>query len=430
MTDPSAPSTGLPAGDTSACAEFAALSRRGFLRTAALGGAALSTSTAFGTAFVETSYAAPRPASSVLVVLSMRGAVDGMSLVVPHGDPAYYAARPRIAIPASQLLVRDAFFGLHPGLAPLLPLWRSGRMAAVHATGLAAPNRSHFSAMEAVEDADPGSSARVGWLNRLIGRESSPHPLRAVQVGAPVPPASLAGPVPSMALSDIDAVKLAGHDKWDTQHRRPASMRTMWSGVGGPLGTAARTAFTAVDDFAPVQATSPKPAHGAAYPSGDLGAALADAARTIRGNVGAEVITIDHGDWDHHSGLGTLQWGSMQAMTAEFARALAAFFTDLGPAASKVTVVTISEFGRRTRENASFGLDHGYGNVMLLLGAGVKGGYHGAWTPLGTATDDDLAVTTDYRSVLAEVVTRRLGASAARVFPGFSPEPVGAVTSL
>ncbi|WP_166140050.1 DUF1501 domain-containing protein [Nocardioides ochotonae] len=417
-------------GHPASCAEFTALSRRGFLRTAALGGAALTTSAAFGTAVVETSYAAPRPASSVMVVLSMRGAVDGMSLVVPHGDPTYYTARPRIAIPASQLLVRDGFFGLHPAMTPLLPLWNSGRMAAVHATGLAVPNRSHFSAMEAVEDADPGSSARVGWLNRLIGRETPVHPLRAVQVGATVPPASLVGPVPSMALSSIDAVRLAGHDKWDTQHRRPGSMRTMWSGVAGPLGTAARTAFTAVDDFRPVQATSAAPGNGASYPKGDLSAALAAAARTIRGDVGAEVITIDHGDWDHHSGLGTLAWGSMQAMTKELAAALAAFFTDLGPAAAKVTVVTISEFGRRTRENASFGLDHGHGNAMLLLGAGVKGGYYGTWTPLRGTSDDDLAVTTDYRSVLAEVVTRRLGASAARVFPGFSPEPVGAVTSL
>ncbi|NPC97815.1 DUF1501 domain-containing protein [Nocardioides sp. zg-DK7169] len=420
MTDrPAAPAT---------CEEYAGLSRRGFLRTAALGGAALSTSAVFGTAFVETSYAAPRRGSSVLVVLSLRGAVDGMSLVVPHGDPAYYTARPRIAIPAHQLLVRDGFFGLHPALAPLLPLWRSGRMAAVHATGLAVPNRSHFSAMEAVEDADPGSAARVGWLNRLVGRDAQRHPLRAVQVGSTVPPTSLVGPVPTMALSDVDAVRLAGHDKWDTHHRRPASMRTMWSGVSGPLGTAARTAFTAIDDLRPVQATSAKPANGASYPQGDLGAALASAARTIRGDVGAEVITVDHGDWDHHSGLGTLQWGSMQAMTKELAGALAAFFTDLGRAADRVTVVTISEFGRRTRENASFGLDHGHGNVMLLLGAGVRGGYHGTWTPLGSATDDDLAVTTDYRSVLAEVVTRRLGASSAQVFPGFSPETVGAVT--
>ena len=420
----------------SGCAEYAALSRRGFLRTAALGGAALTTSAAFGTAGVETSYAVPaasaarRRGGPVLVVLSMRGAVDGMSLVVPHGDPAYYQARPRIAVPAGRLLEPDGFFGLHPALAPLVPMWRSGRMAAVHATGLPVPNRSHFSSMEAVEDADPGSAARVGWLNRLVGRDAQRHPLRAVQVGTTAPPTSLVGPVPTMALKDVDSVRLAGHDTWDTQHRRPASMRAMWSGVRGPMGDAARTAFAALEDFGPVQATPAAPANRASYPQGDLGQALAAAARTIRGDVGAEVITVDHGDWDHHSGLGTLEWGSMQSMTAELAKALAAFFTDLGAAASRVTLVTISEFGRRTRENASFGLDHGHGNVMLLLGAGVKGGYHGTWTPLGTAHDDDLAVTTDYRSVLAEVVSQRLGASSAQVFPGFSPAPVGAITSL
>ncbi|HWJ09869.1 MAG TPA: DUF1501 domain-containing protein, partial [Nocardioides sp.] len=376
-------------------------------------------------AFVETSYAATRSAPAVLVVLSMRGAVDGMSLVVPHGDPVYYAARPDIAVPSSQLLAKDGFFGLHPHLAPLLPLWNAGRMAAVHATGLPAPNRSHFAAMEQVEDAAPGSTTRTGWLNRLIGRDTYTSPLQAIQIGTSTPPTSLSGPQQSVAIERIADMRLAGVDKWDVGGRRTRSMQTTWASTGGPLGSGARAAMAAIADFAPVRATSTTPANGASYPEGDFGRAMAATARTIRGDVGAEVVTVDFGSWDHHVNLGPLAWGAMQRMTTELAEVLAAFFTDLGALAEKVTVVALSEFGRRTKQNGSYGLDHGWGNAMLLLGAGVKGGYHGNWPGLVNDVNSDLTVTTDYRSVLAEVVVKRLDASSATVFPGFTPEPVG-----
>ncbi|MBM7517884.1 DUF1501 domain-containing protein [Nocardioides nitrophenolicus] len=413
------------------CDEFAALnrglSRRGLFRGVAGTTAALTTTTAIGGAFMSTSYAATSSAPAVLVVLSMRGAVDGMSLVVPHADPVYYAARPRIAVPSARLVAKDAFFGLHPDLAPLLPWWNAGSMAAVHATGLPAPNRSHFAAIEEVEDADPGSAERVGWLNRLIGRDAEQDPLQAVQFGDSVLPAALLGPEPAVAVDRVESMKLAGADRWDTNGRRPRSMATMWADAPGPLGAGARSAMRAIADFAPVRDSSATPANGAVYPDGDLGESLASAARTIRGDIGAEVITIDTGSWDHHVDLGTLEWGQLQRMTKELAAALAAFLTDLGPLMAKVTVVTLSEFGRRTKENANYGLDHGYGNVMFLLGAGVVGGYHGRWPGLVNTVDGDLLVTTDYRSVLSEVVVNRLGASSAQVFPGFQPEPVGVV---
>lgn len=417
--------------ETCGCPEYSrlegGLSRRGLFRGAAAVGAGLTSVATVGTAFIETSYAATRSAPTVLVVLSMRGAVDGMSLVVPHADPMYYAARPRIAIPAERLLVKDGFFGLHPHLEPLLPLWNAGQMATVHATGLPVPNRSHFAAIEEVEDADPGSTARVGWLNRLIGRDTYTNPLQAIQLGESVTPMSLSGPQPSVAVSEVGDMRLAGADKWDTGGRRPRSMRTMWGSAPGPLGAGARAAMQAIADFAPVRATSETPANGATYPRGDFGESLASAARTIRGDVGAEVIAIDYGSWDHHADLGTLEWGQMQRMTKELADGIAAFFTDLGPHASKVTLVTLSEFGRRTKENANYGLDHGHGNVMMLFGAGVKGGYYGRWPGLTNETNGDLLVTTDYRSVLAEVAVKRMGASSAQVFPGFQPESVGVV---
>ena len=377
------------------CPEYAELSRRGFLRAAGLTGLAGTTSVTFGSTFVQTAYA----------------------------DPAYYAARPRIAVPSSTLLAKDGMFGLHPSLAPLLPMWQAGRLAAVHGTGLPAVNRSHFAAMELVEDADPGSSARVGWLNRLLGRDDHSHPLQAVQLGGSVVPTSLYGPQPVLAAHDLDGVGLSGSggaDSWRTR-----SMHTIWDRAGGPLGRGARSALQSIADFAPVQATSETPANGATYPSGDLGRALQAAARTIRGDVGAEVITVDHGSWDLHTGLGTLEWGFLVGMARTLAEAIAAFFTDLGPLADKVTLVTLSEFGRRVRENANYGLDHGHGTVMFLAGAGVRGGYHGTLPPLVDSDDADVPVTTDYRSVLSEIVVSRFDTTPATVFPGFQPARVG-----
>lgn len=409
---------------TPCCAEFAAVSRRGLLSGAvALAGA----TTLVGSAAITTSAKAASPAASVLVVLSLRGAADGLSLVVPHADPAYYAARPTTAVPAERLLARDGMFGLHPELAPLLPLWNEGRLAAVHATGLPAPNRSHFAAMEEVEDADPGSSVRSGWLNRLIGATPGRSPLNGFSLGGGVAPTSLFGPEPTMSAGSIDAVSLPGEDE-DDRGRRRASLRTLWDHDRSPLARAMRSTYAAVDEFGPAKAAVD---NGAQYPSTDLGRALGEVARAIRGNVGIEVVTVDHGDWDMHSDMGSADSGWLVDNTRELAAAIAAFFADLGDQAPKVTLVTISEFGRRVVENASWGTDHGYGNVMFVAGAGVRGGrYYGSWPGLDTGPDADLLVTTDYRSVLAEVASTRFGASTAQVFPRFSPETVGVMTSL
>ncbi len=407
------------------CTEFRGTSRRGFLRGAAVLGGTATVSAAYGSAVTQTAYAAGGTAPQVLVVVSMRGAADGLSLVVPHADPVYYRARPTIAVPADRLLVKDGMFGLHPRLAPLLPLWNQGRMAAVHAAGLPTPNRSHFSAMEEVEDADPGSEARVGWLNRLVGRDGAGSPVEGIQFGGGVPTTAMAGPQPVLATRDVESVKLAGADGSQAGARR-ASLTRAWAESADDLGSSFRSVLDVVDDFAEVRAGSATPTNGAAYPArSDLGAALAATARTIRADIGAEVITVDHGSWDHHTWVGAPDNGFLQRMADEFAASLAAFFTDLGTLADRVTVVTISEFGRRVVENANQGLDHGHGTVMFALGAGVKGGYYGRWPGLTQTSDADLLVTTDYRSVLNEVVTRRLGSSTAQVFPGLQPETLG-----
>jgi len=402
--------------------ELARLSRRGVLRGALLAG----TTTVIGEAVLQSSAAALNPAASVMVVLSMRGAADGMSLVVPYGDPVYYQARPRIGIPQGQLLAKDGFFGLHPSLKPLLPMWNAGTFAPVHATGLPGATRSHFAAMEEVEDANPGSTTRVGWLNRLVGTDAPTSPLQAVNVGAAAPPSSLFGPEAFMSLAQVEDVRISADDKRSRNDGRIRSLHTMWDPETDALGAAADATFKAVRDFGPVRATDTQPRNGAVYPDGDLGRAMATAARIVRGDAGVEVITIDQGKWDMHTGLGNLAWGAMLRNTDEFARSIAAFFQDIGGYADKVTLVALSEFGRRVRENDNMGLDHGYGNAMFLAGAGVRGGrYYGIWPEITNQLDSDLLITTDYRSVLAEVVASRFGASTSSVFPNFTRERVG-----
>ena len=409
--------------ENACCEEYAALStsRRSLLRGALLAGS----TTVIGEAVMTTAAAVPgRTARAVLVVLSLRGAADGMSLVVPHGDPVYYEARPRIAIPQASLLAPDGFFGMHPALAPLMPLWSSGKLGWVHASGLPAPNRSHFSAMEELEDAAPGSATRTGWLNRLIGLpDGDGSPLQAMNIGTGVPPAALAGPAPYMNASKVEDIRLAGAGK-DRNDKRRRSLDAMWRDQRTPLGDATRRAFSVVQTFERINKPT-QPATPAIYPKGDLGKSFANAARVIRGNIGVEVITIDHGKWDMHSGLGDLSWGQMLENATEMSSSVAAFFQDLGPLADNVTLVALSEFGRRVQENVNVGLDHGYGNVMMVAGAGVKGGYYAKWPGLTNELDSDLMVTTDYRSVLAEVVAGRFGVSTASVFPGFVREPVG-----
>jgi uncharacterized protein (DUF1501 family) len=399
-------------------------SRRTVLK--GLGGAVVTSMV--GSVFTSTAYGATTD-GNVLVVLSLRGGCDGLSLVVPHGDAGYAAARPRIAVPTGSLLAKDAMFGLHPALAPLVPMWTAGRFGAVQAVGLPQPNRSHFAAMEAVEDADPGSSARVGWLNRMVGVVGDDDPVDAVQLGSPLLPTALVGPAPALALDTVRSAKLPGADTAAEEAAVRASLSALWSGQRGSMATAVSRTLQTTTTLAPVASAASGPQNGATYPDVDLGRALKDTAALIRAGVGVQTVTVDHGSWDMHTDLGTIGSGNMRYMLNELASSLAAFFTDLGALGDKVTVVTMSEFGRTVRENGNSGTDHGYGNAMLMLGAGVRGGQvHGTWPGLGSGSlvDGDLAVTNDYRCVLAEVVASRFPtANLSTVFPGLQRTTIG-----
>ena len=242
----------------------------------------------------------------MLLLLSLRGASDGLSLVVPHGDPVYYQARPRIAVPAETLLAKDGFFGLHPALAPLLPLWQAGKVAAVHASGLPVRNRSHFSAMEQLEDANPGSTRREGWLNRLIGVDGITSPVQALSLAEGVPPAALYGPQPYLTAGAVDGRQDRPATTPTTRpSARRTSLRTLWAGrQDRPRWLDALDLRGGRHDRAAARTSARTPQNGAIYPAADLGRSLAEAARIVRGDVGVEVITIDQGDWDMHTDIG------------------------------------------------------------------------------------------------------------------------------
>ncbi|GGK06946.1 hypothetical protein GCM10010123_40890 [Pilimelia anulata] len=399
----------------------AGTSRRGLLRGAAAAGAAgalgglvadgLAGSVAFG---------ADAYAGDTLVVLSLRGGFDGLSAVVPHGDPAYYTARPGIGVPKTRLLGGDTMFGLHPALAPLLPLWQNKQLAAVHAVGQGSPSRSHFAAMEELERAAAGTSIRTGWIDRMLGATAGGTPFRGVSVGDSLAPRSMLGPNVDLSMRALDQFNLAGEG---TKRPMAATVRALYQGADPVLAAPAAAAIDALGTAATLKQAGYVAANGAAYPAGKLGTALKDVARLIKANVGLAVATIDFGDWDLHEGLGTPVAGQgMYDQLAELAGALAAFAADLGPdGLNRVTVLTLSEFGRRVAENGSRGADHGHGNAMLVLGGGVRGGrVYGRWPGLAPAklVAGDLAVTTDYRTVIGEALSRRCGVgSVASVFP-------------
>jgi uncharacterized protein (DUF1501 family) len=402
-------------------------SRRIFLKQ---GGLAL-VSLGFAPEFIARAAAASDDRRKVLVTIFQRGAVDGLNMIVPFGEPAYYQARPSIAIKApgsgvGAAVDLDGFFGLHPRLAPLASLYSSGQMAIVHACGSPDGTRSHFDAQDYMESATPGvKSTPDGWLNRCLhAREHASTPFRAVAL-APQLPRSLQGVEPALAIGQLAQFGVRAGSATDAVQR---SFEEEYAAAAqGVLQQTGREAFEAVRMLKTADPARYAPENGAQYPRSAYGEALRQIAQLIKADVGLEIAFAESGNWDHHVNEGASD-GQIATRLDDFSRGIAALVRDLGDRMQDVVVLTMSEFGRAVAENGNRGTDHGHGNAMLVIGGGVRGGkVYGRWPglrPEQRYDGRDLSVTTDFRTVFSEVVRGHLGLTDVRhVFPGFDGPP-------
>ena len=411
------------------------MERRAFVKSGALALVTIGLSPSFlrRTAFGMELFNAPK--GKMLICLFQRGAADALNIVVPHGERAYYAMRPSIAIPQPSsnaiggAIDLDGFFGLHPALAPLKPLYDRGLLAPVHAVGSPSTTRSHFDAQDYMETGTPDVKGTTdGWLNRYLAVKGTcdecnlgKTPFRAVSL-TPQTPRILEGPSATVAMNSLDefSVRATG----SSAERLEALYRT------GSADLVHGTGAEMFDAVKMLRAANPQryaPRNGAEYPRSQFGTRLLQIAQLVKSNVGLEIAFADVGGWDTHVNQGSTT-GQLAQRLDDFSRSIAALVTDLGDKMDDVVIITMSEFGRMAKENGNRGTDHGHAGALFVIGGHVKGGkVHGKWPGLEQEQlyeGRDLALTTDFRSVFAEVVQDHLGARALdRIFPGFAASP-------
>ncbi len=387
-------------------------------------------------AFLQRAIAAtPAEGKKQLVVLFQRGAADGLNIVVPFAEPNYYRMRPTIAIPqpkrggADAVLDLDGFFGLHPSLAPLVPMFQKSQVAIVHAAGSPDPTRSHFDAQDYMESGTPGVKATEdGWLDRAIGTipEENASPFRAVAMG-PNLPRMLWGNTGAIALPDLRQFKV---------QPQSAAMANVVEGgfeamyarsVDHALHGTGTETFEAINLLKKIDMSKSPPGNGADYPKSPLGQRLQQVAVMLKAKIGTEVVFVDCGGWDNHVNEGGVQ-GQLSNLLKDLGQSLAAFHQDMGDRMSEIVVVTMSEFGRTAKENGNRGTDHGHANCMFVMGGDVKGGLvYGKWPGLEDRQLNegrDLMLTTDFRTVVGEILAKHNGVKQLNaVFPGFDNHP-------
>ena len=369
----------------------------------------------------------------VLVTIFQRGAVDGLNMIVPHGDPEYYNIRRTIAVPkpnqVNGAIDIDGYFGFNPAMKPLEALWKSKQLAVIDAVGSPDNTRSHFDAQDYMESGTPGiKSTRDGWLNRVLQSTASKDesPFRAVSMTQSMPRA-LYGKAPSVAMTNLSDFSIKAG-------LYTADLKGGFEGVyqqnaKDSLGEMGKETFEAVNFLKTANPGQYRPENGAEYPNTDFGRSLQQIAQLIKAGVGLEVAFTDTGNdirWDTHTNEGGAQ-GQLANFLRTFSQAIAAFAIDLGKRMDDVVLMTMSEFGRTARENGGRGTDHGHGNAMIVVGNSVKGGkVYGDWK--GLKNDQlnegrDLAVTTDFRDVFAEAAQKHLGSKDLnKLFPSYSAE--------
>jgi uncharacterized protein (DUF1501 family) len=391
--------------------------------------------TAYGADLLRGAAVGGNARGRTLICLFQRGAADALNVVVPHGEAAYYRLRPNIAIPrpattagAAGAVDLDGFFGLHPALAPMKPLWDQKMLAPVHAVGSPSSTRSHFDAQDYMETGTPDQkSTRDGWLNRYLAvrgtceagcaHDAAQAPFRAVSMTQQTP-RILEGPQATVAMSSLDefSVRASG----PAVDRLEALYRT---GSADVVHAAGGEMFEALKILRAANPRQYAPQNGATYPASQFGQRLKQIAQLIKADVGLEVAFADVGGWDTHVNQGGAT-GQLALRLDDFARSIAALVADLGDRMGDVTILTMSEFGRTARQNGSAGTDHGHAGALFVIGGDVKGGkVHGKWPGLELEQLNegrDLALTTDFRSVFSEVASKHLGAKRLDVlFPGY-----------
>jgi uncharacterized protein (DUF1501 family) len=419
------------------------MDRRVFMKSGALALVTMGLSpsflrrTAFGGELLRGAATGGAARGKTLICLFQRGAADALNMVVPFGDRAYYDLRPNIAIgrPSGgsdqSAIDLDGFFGLHPALAPMKPLWDQGILAPVHAVGSPSSTRSHFDAQDYMETGTPDQKGtRDGWLNRYLALKGTceagcvhdashvaPSPFRAVAMTQQTP-RILEGPSPTVAMNSLQefSVRASG----PSADRLEALYRT---GSTDVVHAAGGEMFEAVKILRAANPQRYLPEHGATYPNSQFGQRLRQIAQLIKADVGVEVAFADVGGWDTHVNQGAAT-GQLAGRFDDLARSIAALVADLGDRVADTTIMTMSEFGRTVRQNGNGGTDHGHASALFVIGGDVKGRkVHGRWPglePEQLYEGRDLALTTDFRTVFSEVASKHLGASRLdTLFPGF-----------
>lgn len=373
----------------------------------------------------------------ILICIFLRGGIDGLSVVVPYGDGAhYYDPRPSQAVPEpgqdeSAAIDLDGYFGLHPVLQPLKDIYDNGDLAIVHATGSTDPTRSHFDAMRFMEYGTPGNKTiGTGWIGRHLQTAAwqNDSPFRAVGMGAMLQDSLRAESITPLSVQHFADFHLRGRTSELRHIQRTLAQLYAIDAPADMLSQQAGLVFDTIDQLQRLNAVEYTPANDAHYPNDEFGLGLRQIAQLIKADVGLEVACVDLDGWDTHENQGTHD-GYFYYLLNTLGQGLAALHTDLGDRMRNIIVVTMSEFGRRIAENASAGTDHGHGNFMFLMGGGVHGGQvFGTWPTLAPdqLDDGDLAITTDYRDVLAEIIQQRL-LNNSQVFPNHQVTPLGLV---
>lgn len=432
----------MHADDCHGCQEYDELTRRAFLRTAA-GSAGILAAAAAAPAWLPRVALASSHRSlrrDVVISVYLRGGADGMSMVVPHGDPHYYQGRQSLAVapPNSTNPIRctdlDGFFGFHGGMNPLRPAYQDGKLAIIHACGSTDPTRSHFDGQRFMEGGvDGGVGTSTGWLGRHLATAAPHDPnalLRAVGISTGLQRSLMGGPK-AIPVANLASFGLAGSAV--TAEDRSAALHDMYEAVGDPQHAVATTTLATIDLLRQIDFAGYQPTGGANYLTNSFGNSMKATAALIKAGVGVEAVAIDLLGWDTHVNQGLGGGGTMFNLMSTLSNNLMAFYRDMTAGTSPgFIVVVMSEFGRRLEQNGSGGTDHGHGNCMLVMGQSVTGGRVYADWP-GLAPDClyqglDLDVTIDYRDILAEIVQYGLGNyNLSEVFPGFDPTPRGVI---